>query len=1000
MENTRESKQRKQSRKWPWILTGIFALVILIVLMAPVALSTQGFTRWVSARIGEAAGGQAGIGRLSIGWLRGVRVADFSFRGQDGWAQVDIGRITTRPRLAGLLGGNLALDRTVIDQPRIAVDLRHLPASTDEEPASFDMDSLAGLNDVVVRDGSFQLTDTGGRTVQLAGFNSAVDMKPAGQTTRFSVSSTVAQAQTPGRIQASGQITPDKQEGWSLKGTSGDLTVEVNDLDLSTIAPFLEMAGVQVQAKGVVSADITGAIKDGRIETLTAAVTGRNLDVAGEALKGDNLRTSQLNIQAGLTQTGDGINVDRLNVRSDWASLSATGRLPTTVQSMTELLKSGSASLKGEFDINLAAVLSQIPNTIGVQEGMEIKGGRATGTINTTTEGGRATIVAETQVAGLAGVVNDKQVSLSKPVQATLRLSTDDKGNSQLQGLSVSAPFAQVTAGGNLQQIQYKAQIDLASLQKELGPFVDHGAYGIAGQVTGTGKVSIEEASIGASGSLSGKQLVLTSADGNSVSEQAPNVEFALGLDRKDPILKVDTLSTTTSFGTISVAKAAIPLGSDPATPLNVAVSARDIRLAALKPYAVMFASFPKDLGMEGVAQSQLTMTRQDGVYHLATEATKIQDFTLTSPEKKTFKQKEVTAQFDLYADPHTSSINVERLQVDSPQLKIRKGTVKKTTQNNTTRLEGQLDAQVDWAAVGQAASTFMDGTLDMAGQRQVALNFASTYPADDPNGFLKNLDSTASLGFDRAAYKGLNFGSTQVDVQVTKGSMQIKPFATTVNNGKLSFAGQADLRRTPILLKTPGPLQVAQGVQITPEVVRNFLRYVNPIFADPEAASASGIINLDTESMAIPLAGGNKQSAQLAGTIGVQELRLRLPLLNSMLTAVGQKSMRDQIVTIRPTKLTLQDGTLRYEDMQIDVGDNPFNFSGAVGRDEKLDMTVLLPYTFEGRTVRVGDESQKGRRISVPLTGTLSAPQFNVQKLLETQVLQGLGELLFKKSR
>lgn len=996
MADTREPKQRRRSRKWPWAIAGVLVFIVLLVLLAPVALSSRGFARWLGTKIGEVAGGQAGIGDLSIGWLKGVQVADFSFRGQDGWAQVDIGRITTRPRYARLLGGNLALSSTVIDQPKIAIDLRHMPPSTDEEPVSIDMAALAGLNDMAVHNGSLELTDSGGRTVRLASFDSTVTMRPAGQTSRFAVSSVVAQAETAGRIQASGQITPDKQQGWSLKGSSGDLTIEVNDLDLGAISPFLELAGIQVQAKGLVSADLAGTIQDGRIENLTAAVAGRDLHVTGEALKGDNLRTSQLDVQAGLAQTADGVQVDKLTVKTDWASLSATGRLPTTVQSLTELLKSGTSYLKGEFDVDLAKVLSQMPNTIGVQEGMEIQGGRATGTIHTTTEGGRVTLVAETQVAELAGKVNDKQVSLSKPLQAAMRLSTDDKGAARLETLSVSASFAQVTAGGDFKQIEYKAQVDLASLQKELGPFVDLGAYGIAGQITGTGNLSIEEGLLGVSGSLSGKQLVLAAPDGNSVSEQAATIDFALGLNQKDQIVTVDALSATAGFGTIRVAKAAIPLGPNEATPLNVAVSARDIRLAALKQYAVMFASFPKQMGMEGVAQSELTLTRKNGVYRLATDATKIRDFTLVSPENETFKQQEVTATMNISVDPVAKAVNVERVEVDSPQIKIRKGTLKKTAQGNTARLEGQLDAQVDWAAVAQAASVFLPQTLDIAGQRQVTFNFASTYPADDPNGLLKNLDSAASLGFDRAAYKGLNFGSTQIDVQVTKGSMQIRPFTTTVNEGKLSFAAQADLGRTPILLKTSGPLQVVQGVKITQEMTENFLKYVNPIFAD--AVGVSGVVNFDTRSLAIPLTGGDAKSMQLDGTIGIEQLRLQASLLNKILSVI-KESVRDQVLTIQPTKLALQDGVLRYENMQIDVGDNPVNFSGAIGLDERLDMTVLLPYTMEGRTVRVGDQGQESKRISVPLTGTLSAPQLNIQKLLETQILQGLEEL-FKKSK
>ena len=143
---------------------------------------------------------------------------------------------------------------------------------------------------------------------------------------------------------------------------------------------------------------------------------------------------------------------------------------------------------------------------------------------------------------------------------------------------------------------------------------------------------------------------------------------------------------------------------------MNVAVSAQDIDLGALKPYAVLFASFPQQMGLNGIAQSQLKVTRENGVYHISTDATRIQNFTLTSPEKETFQQQQVTALFDVYIDPNAKTINVEQLQVESPQIRIRKGTLRQTTQGNTARLQGQLDAQWDWAAVGQAASAFMPG--------------------------------------------------------------------------------------------------------------------------------------------------------------------------------------------------------------------------------------------------------------------------------------------------
>jgi hypothetical protein len=105
-------------------------------------------------------------------------------------------------------------------------------------------------------------------------------------------------------------------------------------------------------------------------------------------------------------------------------------------------------------------------------------------------------------------------------------------------------------------------------------------------------------------------------------------------------------------------------------------------------------------------------------------------------------------------------------------------------------------------------------------------------------------------------------------------------------------------------------------------------------------------------------------------------------------------------VLTIHPTVLVLEKGVLRYDDMQIDLGQNPVNFRGSIGLDGTLNMTVVLPYTLTGRLVRVGQPEMKDR-IVVPLTGTVDKPQLNLQNLvksqLQDQLLKGLGDLLKK---
>ena len=80
---------------------------------------------------------------------------------------------------------------------------------------------------------------------------------------------------------------------------------------------------------------------------------------------------------------------------------------------------------------------------------------------------------------------------------------------------------------------------------------------------------------------------------------------------------------------------------------------------------------------------------------------------------------------------------------------------------------------------------------------------------------------------------------------------------------------------------------------------------------------------------------------------------------------------------------------------MQIDVGNNPLNFSGVIGLDKSLSMTVTLPYTFQGRTVRVG--GQNSGRITLPIKGTVDKPELDTGKLLEEGIKQELPNLIQK---
>jgi len=245
---------------------------------------------------------------------------------------------------------------------------------------------------------------------------------------------------------------------------------------------------------------------------------------------------------------------------------------------------------------------------------------------------------------------------------------------------------------------------------------------------------------------------------------------------------------------------------------------------------------------------------------------------------------------------------------------------------------------------------------------------------------------------FTKAEYMGLHFGPAEADIQIHDDLLRIGPFSTKVNNGEFNFSGEADFKQRPVLLKTTGPIEIMRDIQINAETTKKLLMYLNPIFAN--AVSVSGAANFNCERLAIPLAGGTDNDIEVIGTISISRLRLQASdLLGQILSVVGS-GVRGQDITISPTRFVLQDGFLRYDDMQMVVGDNPVVFGGVIGLNKSLDMTVTLPYTTKGRTARVGKET-KGRRISLPIKGSIDKPELDLGKLLEEQLKIQLEERL-----
>lgn len=980
----------------------IAVLILAAILLVPVFISSGTGGKIILAKINDSVAGRADFADLSMGWFKGIKIDDLSFNDDAGQIAVKVKQIETKPNYGSLLIGNLSFGRTLIDKPQVEISLkdrREIPANdiAKEPPAREVMQPIVlpvKKIELVLNDGNMKVTDPKAGTVELSRINSKLNLQPPGQQTDFDLNMAVARAGNTAEIKVAGRTNTRQQTGWSLKGTSGDITVEVNDLDLESLGPIFALAGVEVQAKGLATGDLKSQIKDGRLENLTAEIKANNLDVTAAQLQGDKLQTNSLDVSVKLTQDKETININDLQIKTDWAAVTADGVVPTTFESTGDFLGADSNyNLKGDFNCDVAAISAMMPKTLGLKEGMKITSGRLNGKVETSSAAGKRLIRANATLAGLEGAVDQKKVALSESIVAQAEISSD-KAGINIDRLDVSAPFAKINCTGRTESLKYNAEANLAKLQSELGQFINIGQYQMSGEVTESGLISIEEDKIAASGSATVKNLRFSSKEGTSASEPMAKIEFAVDIDRMNNVVAVDSITSDASFGQISVEDGVVPLNNKSAKPLRATIFANNIDLEKLLPFGVLFASLPKEMQLAGIADSTLSIGSDKNVYKIATDSTKIKSLKLAYPDRKPFEQKDVLLTFEAEIDPNQKAINVKNLQLDSPQIKIRKGEFSRLNRDGTTKLAGLAECEYDWSAVSALAAPYLPEGLTLQGKRTDAINFTSEYPTAQADKLLPNLNAEGKVGFEQAGYMGLDFGPTDVEIQVQNGVLKISPFKTTVNEGQFSFAGQADFKEKPPLFRTAKPMQMVKDVKINDEIADKLLKYVNPLFA--KAVNVSGYANFNCEQLAIPLKVESKNDAVVIGTISMNRVRMQGSNLVGQIFTTSRGDPRGTDMTIHPTRCVLQKGFLRYDNMQVDVGDNPVNFKGVIGLDKSLDMTVTLPYTSRGRTARVGRKTS-GRRITLPLKGTLDKPELDIGKLLEEQLKGQLEEQLRK---
>ncbi len=844
-----EVKKSAGLRTGKWILIISAIAVLAVLLLIPVYLSSGAGKKLVVSKLSDSLDGKVEVKYLSMGWFKGIQIEDLSFKDTAGLTSVKIKNLKTKPSYLALLSGNLELSDTEISRPDITMKFKRgkesgtLQASANKISSKDVKATDEGLSSIKleIKDGNVTIAPLAslGKTnvLRFQNIESKVDLKPAGKRSSFDVKMDIADGRRSSKMSARGDLKPSKERSWTLKGTSGEFVIKVDDLDLKSLSPLFALMDMEIDASGKLNADITANINDGVFEKLDAKA-----------------------VLEGLEKSFDG-----------------------------------------------------------------------------------------------------KSAVLDEPIKVEAKVSSKGK-KIKIDKLDISSSFCQMTCSGGVDTVDYTITADLEGTQNFAKQFFDPGGYKLKGKAIEKGTMSFRKGSMAAKGLATIERLEVSKDGVRDIYRDNLNWPFDVVIDTNKDVFQIASMSVSGSFGKFDFLKLSIPLSKASKEKLSIVVKT-DIDLGKAKSIIAMTGELPDDMELGGRVKSKVSVNSGREGYHVVTNGATIENLRLGKAGQEPFTEKLMTVTIDMMCDPEKKSISIDELEIESSQINISKGQIKKSSKNGKTKLEGKIVAEYDLGAVSKAASAFFPEGLVMEGKRSDTLTLESNYRQDDPDGMMSNLNLSMPFGFSKAEYMGLDIGATEIDLTVKNGFLEISPFQTTVNNGELNFSGSSDLTKEPSLFNTPAAMRIIDKVMVTDKMSNELLAYVNPLFANQVGVSGTG--NFYCDKFVVPIRKGGINDIEIAGTIWIDDLKLKpLGLPGQVLSNQGE-------FKLEKTFFTMDDGTLTYDDMQLNIGDNPVNFQGKIEiSNDYYKMTVKLPYTKSGKSVHVGETPPD--RISKTIEGKL----------------------------
>jgi len=352
-------------------------------------------------------------------------------------------------------------------------------------------------------------------------------------------------------------------------------------------------------------------------------------------------------------------------------------------------------------------------------------------------------------------------------------------------------------------------------------------------------------------------------------------------------------------------------------------------------------------------------------------------------------REPRVGLKLDAKVDPQKSTLTLGDNELTSGLLSAKlTGDLKDYSGAMNADLSGEYSTE--WAAITKLIQELSPSTAKLVsiqgGSRsKISLKGPLNKPSDKPS--FKAADAAFAVGWDAADIMGIDLSQAKIDVKLNKGELAVQSTRIAAAQGSINLNARYNLEQS--LLRMPGKTAVLDGVVLTPELARELLSRINPIFY--HVVSAEGNVDLGVNDLELPL-DTPPQGGKGGGKLTLKNAKIEPGGVLGELVQMGVAMQTGQKITVKleGADFEVRDGRIHYRDFAlIFPPDFDLRFKGSVGLNDSLDLIVSIPIRPEV-LARLGIKGPvveyakllAGTRIDVPMVGTRENPKLDFSKV------------------